>query len=204
MTIATRIFGLKKRTIGIVLVILSMILVILWEIWGRTHLAYEEIIIAKQDIHSGTIITGEMLSALKEPKPSSGMSPEEANRIIGKEAIQNIPKGLEIREEFFSEPEFVKGNGKEITDIPLEWLATYPSTIMRGDRASVYNGKRRIADVVILHVKDGSNKEVEYLDFDRIEATSKPNSIEILADATKILEIVNLALENNKLALLIS
>lgn len=179
----------RKKLIGMVLIVCTLISLGMWELWGREKLIYDKVLVLKNNVEKGQAIEKKNLEEkLVENPNEKSIKATEFKEIIGKEASHFIPKDTEIFREYFKEPDFnVEGNeNKMVFAVPDEWILSCPSTIKRGDRAIFYYKGKIVAECYVIHVRDGSNQEVNYLDSNRLQATSKVVSVEVVADFSAI------------------
>ncbi len=195
---------MKKKIIGIILIVLTLGCLGVWELWGRVHLTYDRVLVLSRTVAPNTIISEEMLREKRVDKASEGaLLVGDANRVVGMETVHTIPHGAELYTEYFEEPKFVVGGdtGKYILSIPSEWLKSYPQTLKRGDTAIFYYGGEMVTEAVVAFVRDGSNQEV-YYDEDRLESTANVSLVEIVVDKEQILKLGELADQGAKFVIL--
>ena len=124
---------------GIVLVIFAIGLFFFYESVGKDKFFYTDIYVLKEDVHRGTEISSEMISITRAEKTrliENAVS--DVNHIIGKEASQFIPKGIQLDKRFFEEPGVVLNDNERITKIPKEWWISIPNTLRRKDVIEIY------------------------------------------------------------------
>lgn len=196
---------MKKRIAGIVLVVLSLGALGFWELWGRENLSYDTVLVLRESQPAHTLITAEMLKERKvEQKSESSLGPEAVAELIGLETAQFVAGGTELYYEYFSESVFAadEENGRYVLSLPEHWLQSYPQTIKRGDKIYFYCGGRIVADAVAVHVRDGTNQEVWYGDYERSSASAAVSLIEIVAGEEQVKILADLAGKGNKFVVL--
>lgn len=192
-------------TLGVVLILLTVFLFCAWESFGREALTYDSVIVCRQDVQKGTIVEKNMLSAMKIEKGTliKGVI-KNTDLIIGKRSNTFIPKGLQLCQEFFSEPGLVTGDGNNILSVPMDWIYSYPQTLRRGDlvyfygidKAMTENEIDRMEELTvgndnplvsakIAYVKDSSNREVIDVTPDRMDGSAVVSGIEIVISEEK-------------------
>ncbi|MCT4596619.1 MAG: SAF domain-containing protein [Vallitalea sp.] len=215
--------NLLKGFFGVILIICAIGTIFYWEMYGREHLLYENIVVLTKDVNRNDIITIEMITYQKREGSQivKGAILDE-NKIIGKAAKSYIPKGVQLVEKYFENHKLVLDNNEYIFQIPTEWIRAFPSSIRRGDTIYFYevgqgienhNGaeveiilnntqaleKEPITSATVAYAKDSANREVVTLsDNERYDGSSKISEIEIIAN----LEIVNSlreSVDDNKL-----
>ena len=78
----------------------------------------------------------------------------------------------ELRREYFQTSQFAVGqdSGKALMSLSSDWLLSFPQTLRRGDKVSIYNGTVKLMEAVTAHVKDSGGQEVLSQDSQRMEA----------------------------------
>lgn len=189
-------FKKYRKIIGVFLLLITVAFFIFWEVTGRKELLYTDVATLNTDVKTGQLITGDMIDMVKR-ETDTLITGAIVNPylIVGKEAVQFIPKNSMLREEFFDNAEIVLNENEYVFKFPEDWVASYPDTLRRKDKIFFYpiqNGrivKEPIAETYIAYVKDGSNREVENINNDRLVGTSSIKTIEIIAN-DKLLEVL--------------
>ncbi|GMQ57123.1 hypothetical protein AN1V17_15180 [Vallitalea sediminicola] len=206
-----------KGLMGIILIVIAIGSIFYWEVYGRESLLYKDIIVLIEDVNKNEIITSNMVQYQKREESSLIDDPIiDANNIIGKAANNYIPKGVQLVDKYFQNPNLVLDEDEYIFKIPLEWIKAFPESLRRGDIIYFYevsegtgteietynstegeiaiNNKKAlenesITSATVAYVKDGANREVITLsEEERYNGSSKINEIEIITD----LDTVNL------------
>ncbi len=137
-----RLFNNKARMkgfLGIFLIIVVLTGIYFWEDMGRENLMYQRVIVLKEDVKKNTIIKKDMLGTMKIDKTTLIKGTiTDPDQIIGKETLNYIPRGLQLTEMFFEDPELATGDGKFIFSIPDNWVYSYPQSLRRGDTVYLY------------------------------------------------------------------
>ncbi|MGN0711690.1 MAG: hypothetical protein ACI4LO_08005 [Anaerovoracaceae bacterium] len=212
----------KERLIGacgIVLIILSMLLFISWEKYGREALTYDSVIVFKQDVQKGTIVTKKQLGIMRIEKNSMIEGAiQDPELIIGKRTNSFIPRAAQLCAEYFTNPELVTGEGKNVFSIPMDWIYAFPQTLRRGDRVHFYTvygelleesyyeieyeqlenlissgSDKPIVSVNVAYVKDSGNREVVDVTADRMDASAVITDIEVVISESDYQELKNAA-----------
>ena len=192
----------NKKLMGIIFLLLAVAFFIFWEFVGRSELLHENIVILKEDVPKGAIITAEMLDVIKvDVNNHIENSIDEEKSIIGLEAKHYIPAKIQLVQEFFDLPELVLDDDEKIMKLPNSWIHSYPETLRRKDEIYFYavkenaenienqtvkrnkdesNEKLYIFNTTVAYVKDNTNKEVESLDIDRLVGSSTISVIEVI------------------------
>ncbi len=170
-------------------------------------MTYEEILVFSNDVAKGTVITADMIKTKRVEDPDeNAMRTKDWEGIVGLEAIQYVPKGTALYEEFFQDQAFSVGDekGQYILSIPNEWLKSYPQTLRRGDKVYFYCDGEIVTWASVAYAKDSSNQEVNDLDDERLNATATVSLVEIIVDEEKALSLGRLADEGKRFVLLYS
>lgn len=116
---------------------------VFWETKGRELVLYQDILVAKEDIKRGTLISAETVPSLfKVEKYEKGkiidqpvFSPQE---VVGLAAKQVIPKNAQLSALYFEDSRVLTDGQHLNWKIPNEWIISAPNTIRRKDRITVY------------------------------------------------------------------
>ncbi|QUH29182.1 SAF domain-containing protein [Vallitalea guaymasensis] len=202
-----------KGLMGIILIVIAIGSIFYWEVYGRESLLFKDIVVLTKDVNKNEVITKDMVQIQKrEENTLIDKVILDPNKIIGKAANNYIPKGVQLVEKYFENPNLVLDEDEYIFKIPLEWIKAFPDSLRRGDEIYFYevgkgtenynstegeiavNNKKAlekdpITNATVAYVKDSANREVITLsDEERYNGSSKINEIEIITD----LETVNL------------
>jgi hypothetical protein len=124
---------------GIILVIFAIGLFFFYESIGKDKLFYTDIYVLNDEVHRGVEITAEMIEIVRIEKNSVIKNVVlNIEEIIGKEASQFIPKGIQLDKRFFENPGLVLNDNEKITKIPKEWWVSVPNTLRRKDVIEIY------------------------------------------------------------------
>ncbi len=192
----------NKKLMGIFFLFLAITFFIFWEFVGRSELLYESVVVLKEDVQKGTLITDDMLNIIKiDVNNHIKNSINKKSEIIGFEAKHYIPAKTQLVGEFFDSPEFVLDDDEKIMKLPNEWIHSYPETLRRKDKVYLYaiksntdnpenqilkakenksEEKLYVFNTTVAYVKDNTNREVESLDIDRLVGSSTISVIEVV------------------------
>ena len=199
-----------KGVVGVCLILLAISAFIYWESAGREKFTYGEIVVFNQGIDKGKVIKAEMLSSRRLDKTTIiDEAIQDPAQIVGKVALVNIPKGLQLSPDFFIDTQLHVEKGQYILQIPSDWLYAYPQTLRRGDRVYFYTvekhednssgfyadypddeaaaeeikeSSKAVLSSQVAYVKDSSNREVVDVVPSRMDGTSSIARLEIITD----------------------
>ena len=148
-----------KRIVGLLLICISIAGIIGWEHWGKELFLYDQVLVLRENVPKGTIITEEMLDVevMEFDEPCFEFS--ERKQIIGMQAAGFIHKGTPLFATNFQEPDLEPNSEKNRYEmcLPVEWIASKPSTLSRGDEVFLFFGKRLLTEADVAEVtKDGA------------------------------------------------
>ena len=191
----------NKKLMGIFFLILAIAFFVFWEFVGRSELLHESVVVLKEDVQKGDVITSNMLEEVKIDVQNLVKNPIiDENNILGLEAKQFIPAKTQLVKEFFELPVLVLDDDEKIMKLPNEWIHSYPETLRRKDNIYLYavksntdepknqilnsNNKSKeklyIFNTTVAYVKDNTNREVESLDINRLVGSSTISVIEVV------------------------
>jgi len=208
-----------KGYIGIFLFLLVIIGIYFWEVYGREQLLYSNVYVTSVDLFPGDALTFDKVTLVKLEQErlikNFVSSDKDLLSIIGYEAKHYIPANSQIVKDFFDIPEIVLNDNEYICPVPPDWVLAFPQSLRRKDTVSIFavlstidkdkaknytveeiinmiKGKEPLFNTIVAYVKDGSNREV--IDVkesgERMDASSKISTIELVMDADKF-EILN-------------
>ena len=196
---------MKKRAAGIILSVLSLGALGFWELWGRENISYDTVLVLAESVAPNTLIREDMLRTKKTEKMTEGaLLPEDAKTIEGLQTKQFVAGGSELFIQYFEPSDFAadEENGRYILSVPDSWLQTCPQTIKRGDRVFFCCGGEITAEAVVVHVRDGTNQEVRYGDWERNSASASVSLLEVIVSEEEMKTLGALADKGNKFILL--
>ena len=176
----------------------------IWEFWGREHISYQEILVLKESLDSGTVVSEALFDTRRVEDPSKeALTPSEKKDIIGMETSQFVAGNTELRREYFDYPRYQIGGdtGKGIMAISTDWLLSYPQTLMRGDQVTFFKGTTKVGECIVAHVRDSSNNEVSFSNIDRFNSSGIVLYIEVIGDISSLIDISSAVSKGGKLAL---
>ncbi len=196
---SSKIFIKKKGNTKFIVIILVMLFVI-WEFWGRSLILYDSAVVFKEDLPKGTLVQEEMLDVMKiEDLPKNAILEKDVEKLLGKEAIQYIPKQTAIYEANFIEKDLAptEESGLKIVAVPMNWLDSYPETLRRGDIVDFYNignnaNKGPIVSAKVAHVKDSENIEVANTGGDRTVGSPPVKTIEVILNNEQLILLTSM------------
>lgn len=208
-----------KGYIGIFLFLLVIIGIYFWEVYGREQLLYSNVYVTSVDLFPGDTLTADKVTLVKLEQEflvkNSITTNNDLSNIIGYEAKHFIPANSQVIKDFFDIPEIVLNDDEYICPIPSDWIMAFPQSLRRKDTVSLFavtasvnkekakdysiedikymiKDKEPLFSTTVAYVKDSSNREV--IDVkesgERMDASSKINSVELVMDAKKF-EVLN-------------
>lgn len=198
---------MKQKAAGILLIVISLGALGFWEFWGRENLAYEQILVLRQNIPENTEIVRSLLEVKRVENPGDQVLMEkDAAALIGMESAQFIPAGTPLHREFFQDPALATGGntGQYILSIPAEWLISFPQTLRRGDEVSFYYGEKQVTSARVAHVRDSSNQEVVSADDARLQATAPASQLEVVVTEAEAVKLAAMAEKGKRFMVLYS
>ena len=216
-----------KKTFGMLLLILAITFFIFWEFIGRSELLHENIIVLKEDVIQGQIITADMLIRAKIPVENCNKNAiQNVNDLVGQEAKHYIPANTQVFKEYIDVPELVLSQDQKIMRLSPEWILSFPETLRRKDKIFLYAVKtddRNVDDeenrdsenikkqevekifvysTVVAYVKDNANREVVSLDTNRFTGSSTISVIELITTDSDFKLIEDFAKKGYKFTLM--
>ena len=195
---------MNRRIIGLAMITVTLAAIGIWEFWGRENISYRQVIVLREDTKAHTVISEDDIQTKKLESPSGeALTEADAENLIGMETSQYVAADTELRREYFQTSQFAVGqdSGKALMSLSSDWLLSFPQTLRRGDKVSLYNGTVKLMEAVTAHVKDSGGQEVLSQDSQRMEASSALSHIEIIGSEEDLVELSKLASEGAKFTL---
>ena len=195
---------MNRRIIGLAMITVTLAAIGIWEFWGRENISYRQVIVLREDTKAHTVISEDDIQTKKLESPSGeALTEADAENLIGMETSQYVAADTELRREYFQTSQFAVGqdSGKALMSLSSDWLLSFPQTLRRGDKVSIYNGTVKLMEAVTAHVKDSGGPEVLSQDSQRMEASSALSHIEIIGSEEDLVELSKLASEGAKFTL---
>jgi len=204
--------------IGIFMIVLMFAAFFAWENYGRDAFMYTKVVAFNTEIMKGDIIEATNLKTMNVEKDTINTGVTDANSIIGKVAMVDIPADMPLSDSFFYDVEDTTVDDTFIFSIPSSWIYGVPQSIRAQDTAYFYEVKadntvdgiavmenntskvEEDADFLfsarIKYVKDGSNREVVNTSRgSRDDGSSNVQNIEIIGTKEE-LEILETKAKN--------
>ena len=195
---------MNRRIIGLAMITVTLAAIGIWEFWGRENISYRQVIVLREDTKAHTVISEDDIQTKKLESPSGeALTEADAENLIGMETSQYVAADTQLRREYFQTSQFAVGqdSGKALMSLSSDWLLSFPQTLRRGDKVSIYNGTVKLMEAVTAHVKDSGGQEVLSQDSQRMEASSALSHIEIIGSEEDLVELSKLASEGAKFTL---
>lgn len=154
-----------RPIVGILLILLSIMGLFWWENVGRENFMMESIMVAKNDIKIGSIISEKDFIEIKnitENTISGAITPQNFYKVKGLISKQFIPKLGQVNCKMFTEKEEVLSKEDSIFPIKEIWIDSRSSSIRKGDMIDVFDNKGElyVGTFKIAYVKDSNEQEV--------------------------------------------
>lgn len=154
-----------KLIVGILLVATAAAGLWYWENEGREEFTMNQILVAAQEIESGTEVTAEMFESrnvLKENVIKGALNPEDVSSLAGKISRGYIAEGNQVSKLHFEEKESTIARGKSIFVIKPHWIDMRSSSLRGGDTVKIYScdGYMYFGEYRVAFVKDDNEQEV--------------------------------------------
>jgi hypothetical protein len=192
----------KRSIIGLFLMILAIIGLVGWELYGRDAVMKSPVLVATRNIQPGMVINPKdfaIVGVSEENKVQGAMCSKDYGVLAGKLAERQIYKNQQILPDFFIEKELCLDKEESIFVIKPEWISMRSSSIRRGDLVKIYEdrGKSLLGAFRVAFVKDRNDSEIEDREvriknpLDRTDATAVVSHIEIIAGFPDYLRILD-------------
>ena len=148
-----------KRIFGLLLICISVFAIIGWEHWGKDRFLYDEVLVLRENVEKGTIITKDMVDVKMAEEDEPCLEFSEKEKIIGMQAAGFIHKGVPLFAAYFQEPGLAPDETKNLYGmcLPSGWIASKPAALSRGDKVFLFFGNRLLTEADVVEVgKDGS------------------------------------------------
>ena len=196
---------MNKKRAGLTIIVLAMVLIAVWEFWGREALAYDKVLALREDAAENKVIEAEDFVVIKmENAPDWALRADAAESLTGMKTAQYVAGRTPLRKEYFAPSLFYIGADSEraIMALPLDWLLSCPQTVRRGDAVGIYGGDGTIMEAVVIHAKNSGGQEVVSADAERLNGTEAVSFLEIIGDKDDLIRLAESAASGEKFALL--
>ena len=141
------------------MIILSVILIIVWERWGKARVAGDEILVLQQNTEKGTRISEEMLTKHRTGRAVPGcMTPDQIEEILGKETTTYVHGLVPLFPDDFAEEGLTPDAEADRYALTVcdAWLEGFPEGMSRGDRACFYCDGEFVTEAPVISVNEES------------------------------------------------
>lgn len=195
----------RKKYIGLVLIVFSVLLFVFWEAKGREMINTEEILVFKENVDKNQIIEKEMFDIR-----NVNWAADEAIRacdmdlLIGMETTGFIHRNAPLFKEYFDKAGLIPNGemNEYVMAVPNNWILSYPQSLRRGDLAFFYCDGELITKSRVAYAKDCSNKEVVSVDYKRLEGSSNISLVEIILNKVQADRLYELANKGNRFVIM--
>ena len=194
---------MKKTISGILIMVIAICGIIYWEMLGREKLLYSDIVVLNCEVEPHTEITAEMLSKRSSYMPhEDAIGLSAAGELIGMMSKQYIPRGAELFDEYFLQPELAVDEMSDELVFSLETskLISFPRSIKKGDRIHIYFKNMHVMDTVVLRIMDGISEISETAATGEEGRNGRIETIEIKLDEKNLMRLSELVSEDEGLS----
>ena len=141
-----------RRLFGVLLIALSVLLLISWERGGRSRFGYEDVLVLRENVQKGSVITERMLTTMRmEHAGREVLGPADRKWLIGKASSQFVHSRAPLYRPYFEKNEYITGRDLDryTLKIPENWVESSPFSLRRGDRAIFWSGGTRITSAPV-------------------------------------------------------
>lgn len=148
----------RTTVLGILLMILSIGLLVVWETWGRNAVLLTPVLAASRDIAAGeSMLPGDLstIYVLPETVMQGALPPEESGLIAGRTAVYPLRGNQQLTAAFFRQEEEVFRNDQSIFHLPGDWIGSMSAAVRPGDAVRLFSassgtemGTHRVAYVL--------------------------------------------------------
>ena len=91
-----------RRLFGVLLIALSVLLLISWERWGRSRFVYDDVLVLRENVQKGSVITERMLTTMRmEHAGREVLGPADRKWLIGKASSQFVHSRAPLYRPYF-------------------------------------------------------------------------------------------------------
>lgn len=194
---------MKKTMVGVIIMVVAIVGMISWEVFGREALMFTSVLVLNQDVEPYTEITADMLAVKKVYHPNENSLLEaDAQSIVGKESTQFIPMATEVQARYFGAETVVVDKNKDeyVYSISVNNLKAYPRSIAKGDQVYIYSMDNLVLSTNVIGLRDSDGNAVTQSD-DRSTASGQISSIEIKATSADCSTLSFLMSDNEPLTI---
>jgi len=189
--------------------LLSLVLMVLWETAGRLYIMEETVLIAAVDIHEGQMVDPSMVtegSFRREVLLEGALRPSSMETVTGLYATKEYRKNeILVEEDFCSKTDLYDGD-VSVFPIPQEWIGQCTGSLRKYDRVRIVFIPERVTvgTYDVAFVRDTSGRELgqeETAYADLSQRTTGPEdvgTVEIICTETEYFNLYDLA-ENSEL-----
>lgn len=145
--------NMKRSIAGGFIVLICVGMLFSWEKWGKYRFLYGEIIVLKENIEKGTIISKDMLEVRSWPDgDDKRLKIGQDEKIIGKVAAGRIHCEIPLYEDSFLENDMVadKSKNRYVLSIPKDWIESCSKILKVRDMAYFYYQGNFITRVMVI------------------------------------------------------
>lgn len=195
-----------KGVLGLILCFAAVAGVYYWEIYGRDRIMTAQVVVLRQTLEAGEIVSADNLTVVRHPVEMLIENPvTDISEIDGLVAKHRIPSNMQMEKLSFEESELLPGPEEYIFKMPRDWIESLPSSLRRSDEVLLYPVKRKIGQDVdqenqsdqetpfsneyfrVAFVKNSANQEVTSVsEGTRLNGSSNVESVEIIAGLDSI------------------
>lgn len=152
----------RKRILGLLLIGISVMGMIGWENWGKEKILYDEVLVLRENVKKGTVITEDMVDAKTMEMDEPCLKFSEKEKIIGMQTTAYVHKGVPLFSAHFGVPDLIPDETKNRygMSIPADWIASKPEALSRGDKVFLFFGKSLVTEADVTAVTKNGDVEI--------------------------------------------
>ncbi len=182
--------------IGLFLIIASIAGLLYWEMIGRDTVCMDQVLVARNQMEEGTVVTADMFFIQGIPKElvlEGGFHENDISSLDGLVTTQMIAKNSQIISAYFRKDPLVISEAESIFVLKKNWIAMRSSSLRRGDLVAIYGSVagEYLGEYRVAYVKDESEREIRNADLE-LKPMSQQGTILNREDSTSIIDHIEI------------